>query len=183
MCSPAAIPIIIAVAAAAGATVAAVGGKNQGDAEYAAARYNARQQENEAVRTRNKGVEEENLVRRHTAELVSRQRAQLAAQGLDIGTGSALQLQTDAATIGEADALRIRSNFENQALQLEEQALLTKFEGRARQSAARTRAIGSLISGSAQGAGAFQGPRSSGNSASSSPSTSSSTSLLSSGGK
>lgn len=88
--------------------------------------YNARVAENDAQKVRSIGVEEENIKRQQTAQLMSKQQAQLGAANVDLSSGSALQLQQDTATLGEADALRIRSNFENKAQSLETQAALLK---------------------------------------------------------
>jgi len=83
------------------------------------ANYNARVAENDAQKTRKAGVEAENIQRRKTAELLSKQRAQLGASNVELTSGSALQLQEDTISLGEADALRIRSNFEEKASSLE----------------------------------------------------------------
>lgn len=117
----------------------------QGSASRDVAQFNARQQEIEAARTREAGVEAENEQRRRAAELLSRQRAQLAATGVDIESGSPLLLQEDTETLGEADALRIRRNFQTRADSLEQGAEVTRAQGEARRS--------SLVS---QGRGAFQ---------------------------
>ena len=117
----------------------------QGKYEQDVAEYNARQSENEATRTRNVGVEEENRQRRLMAEMVSRQRAQGAAGGVDVESGSALQQQVDVQTLGEADALRIRSTFGEQADVLDEEASLTRAQGEAASSAGRSAFTGSLL--------------------------------------
>lgn len=111
--------------------------------------YNARVAENEAQETRNVGVEEENAQRRKTAELLSKQRAQLGASNVDLGSGSALQLQEDTVTLGEADALRIRSNYENQAKSLESSAGLTSGKADAAKTAGASGAFSSLLGGAA----------------------------------
>lgn len=153
MCDPVTIGATLAISAGA---LSAAGSVREGDAALAASKYNARQQENEATRTRNVGVEQENLVRRQTAELISRQRTQLAAQGVDINTGSAALLQDDARSLGEADALRVRSNFEDKAVALEQQAQQTVYQGRAALRSSRLRAAGTLL-GSASQASTFGG--------------------------
>ena len=111
--------------------------RQQGQFQEKVGEFNARLQQNEAQRTRTKGTEEENKARRATAELISRQRAQLGASNVDVGFGSALHLQEDAATLGEVDALRIRSNFEQRASALEEGAELTLQEGEFAKSAGK----------------------------------------------
>ena len=94
--------------------------------EAGVSNYNARVAENDAEEVRRVGVEKENDQRRRTAALVSKQRAQAGASNVDINSGSALQLQEDSITLGEADALRIRGNFDRQAERFESQADLLK---------------------------------------------------------
>lgn len=125
--------------------------KQQGEYQEGVGRYNARQQENEAIRTRNKGVTEENKQRRATSELLARQRAQLGASGIDIGSGSALQLQQDTITLGEADALTIRTNFLEGAGTMADQAVLTRNQGEAARIAGNNAFTGSIITAAGQG--------------------------------
>lgn len=123
----------------------------QGKAAKSVARYNAREAENEAVRTRNRGVEEEIKHRRQVAELQSRQRAQLGASNIDIRSGSALDIQEDAALLGEVDSLRIRTNFQEQGASLDRSATLMNFEGDAAQRAGQLQAVDSLLQAGAAG--------------------------------
>lgn len=142
MCEPATIMAVTTVVAGA---FTARQQYQQGKFQKGVADYNARVAENQAEKTRAAGVERENIQRRKTAELISRQRAQIGAAGIDIGSGSALQLQEDAETLGEIDALRIRSNFEDRALALETGADLTRAEGRNAAKAGRTKAFTTLL--------------------------------------
>lgn len=142
MCEPA---TIAAVALATGAVMQGYAAKQQGEFEDDVSKYNARQLENEAVQTRNKGTEEENRQREKTAQLTSLQRAQLGASGVDVGSGSALALQEDADLLGEADALRIRSNFEDAATAQEDQALITRASGKAAKKAGQNAFNASLL--------------------------------------
>jgi len=114
------------------------------------AEYNARVQENEATQLRNIAVEEENLQRQKTAELLSTQRAQIGASGVELGTGSAAQLQEATTTLGEADALRIRSNYESQIQAKETQAGLTRAQGEFAAQAGEMSAFGTILSGTAK---------------------------------
>lgn len=143
MCEPT--TIMAAVAVVSGAFTAQQQ-RAQGKFQKGVADYNARVAENEAEETRAAGVERENIQRRRTAELISKQRAQLGAANVDIGSGSALQLQEDAEILGEADALRIRSNFERRAGSLDTSAALTETQGEFAESAGRNAAVGTLLS-------------------------------------
>ena len=148
MCGPAAIPIVIAAVGAAGSIMSASSGKQEGEFQNDVAKFNARQMENEAVQTRNKGTEEEIRQREKTAQLTSLQRAQLGAAGVDVGSGSALALQQDTETLGEADALRIRSNFGQAATSLESQADIERAQGKAAKQAGINAFRTSLLTGS-----------------------------------
>jgi len=147
MCNPVAIQVVTTVAAAA---MTARSQQQRGRFESGTAKYNARVAENQAEETRRIGVEEENIQRRKTAELLSKQRAQLGAAGVELGSGSALQLQQDTVTLGEADALRIRSNVDAQVSGLQTQAELTGQQGAFAASAGTAQAAGTLLSGTAR---------------------------------
>lgn len=140
MCNPVAI-------AGAGLAFDVFSAFQQGQAKKGVARFNARQAKNDAIRTRNKGVEEENKQREQLAQLQSRQRVQLGAANVDLTSGTPLQLQQDAALFGEVDALRIRSNFQDRADVLDQSAVLTSMQGDNAATAGRNEAIGTLLSG------------------------------------
>lgn len=129
MCDPVSIGAIATAAGAGTATaasigtVAAAGAVGLGVVSTAQqykfqkniSRYEARVAANEATQVRNRATEDELAKRRQTAQLISSQRAAAGASGIDINTGSAFQLQQDAALLGEVDALRIRNNGSRQA--------------------------------------------------------------------
>lgn len=146
MCDPVTMTAVTTMASTAYSVVTQ---QRQGRFQEKTADYNARVAQNEAVKTREKGVEEENIQRRKTAELLSKQKAQLGAAGVELGSGSALQLQEQTETLGEVDALRIRSNFEDRALSLETGAELTEQQGEFAKTAAQTKSFGTLLSGTA----------------------------------
>lgn len=119
--------------------------REQGKFEEGVAKYNARQGENEAVRTRNAGVEAENIHREKVAQLISQQRAAAGAGNLDIDTGTPLRLVTDAESMGNADALRIRNNYEDRAKALESGASLLLAEGSNARKQGNMKATGSVL--------------------------------------
>lgn len=118
MCNPAIIPVLQWV----GAGLAVVGGVQQARAAKAAGEYQAevdeqnakigRQQADQARQIGN--MEEERQMRRVRAA-VATQRATQAANGLDVNSGTALDLQAETAGFGTADALNLRSNAIRQA--------------------------------------------------------------------
>ncbi len=157
MCEPTTIAYTVAAVASAYSGIQSYqSGQRQAEAAEASAAYNARLSENEAVKTRQKGNEEEIALRNRTAQLKARQRSQLAASGVDVDFGTAADLQEDTDILGEADALRVRRNYEDQALALESQAELGTFQGDAAAANARAQGTAGLVSGirGAAGAGA-----------------------------
>jgi len=62
-----------------------------------------------------RGGEEENRFRSSVRGIIGSQRAGFAANNVDAGFGSALDVQADAAYLGELDALTIRSNAAREA--------------------------------------------------------------------
>lgn len=145
MCGPAIPYIIMAVTAAA----KGVSDYQQGQYANKVANYNARTMDNSAIQTRNKGVEAENAHREKVQQLISNQRAAIGANGVDLNSGSPLQLQQDAELMGNVDALRIRSNYSEAADALNDKAVLTRAEG----AASKKAGIRSIITGGVQAAG------------------------------
>ncbi len=160
MCAPAAFAVAMAVGQG---VMQYQSEKEQGKADLAMAKYNARVQENAAVKTRNKGIEDENAKRLETSQLASRQKAQLAASGLDVGYGTSLAIEEDTFLRGNLDAMRIRENAQDQAQAQEDQSRLTLIQGRNARRLARIRGIyGGVSSGAQTGASSYGAASSSG---------------------
>lgn len=94
----------------------------QGNAAAASANYNAQVATmNAEIMDRNakdaieRGKLEEQRKRQEIASLTGRQRAAMAANGVDLSFGSPLDTIVDTAMIGELDALTIRSNAAREA--------------------------------------------------------------------
>ena len=166
MCEPATIatatayiaasmPYIAAGAAVAGTGVAIKSSSDQAAFAEDTADYNARVSENEAEAVRTKGTEAENIHRRKVAQIVAGQRAQSAASGVDVGSGSAFSLQEDTRILGEADALRIRGNTEGQYQALKTGAELTLSAGAATAAAARNSGLAAGLKGISSATTAF----------------------------
>src|SRR5690242_19657087 len=84
--------------------------------------------------------------------MIGSQRAGLAANGVDINSGSAVDVQSTTAATGEADALTIRNNAARQAygqqvqgLNYGNQATLDTAQGQWAQSAAGYQMAGSVL--------------------------------------
>ena len=100
----------------------AVGGIQQARAQSDAAKYNAKVGEMNATladrRAKDaleRGKIEEQRKRQEVSQIKGRQKAAMAANGLDIGFGSPLDTIVDTATLGELDALTIRTNSAREA--------------------------------------------------------------------
>lgn len=150
MCNPAflaAVPYIKAAAVVASTATAVVSARQQAKAAKGAAAYNARIAENQAQETRNIANEAEIAQRSKTARLLSKQKAQLGAAGIDLGSGSALQIQEDTVNLGEADALRIRRSGESRFTALTQESELETAKGELAESQGKFNIAGSLLSG------------------------------------
>lgn len=97
--------------------VAAYGAYQQASAQKQAAEYqadideqNAKIQERNAQDIEARGLEEQDRYRRRLAQMMGSQRAQLAGTGVDIGSGSALDLMADTAGEGARDVAVIGQN-------------------------------------------------------------------------
>lgn len=122
MCTGAEIMLASAVASGVGTVVSAYGQMQASQAQKNAYEYqaainanNAKVAEWQAQDAIRRGQDAEIDQRRKTAALKGSQRASLAARGLDISEGSALNILTDTDYLGEIDALTIRSNADKQA--------------------------------------------------------------------
>ncbi len=127
--------------------------KNEGEYQSGVAKYNKRVAENTAQKERNRGTEEENIQRRKTAELLSKQRAELGASNVSLEAGTALQLQQNTVALGEADALRIRANTEQRVSALMTKGELLGKDAENALTAAKNKSTGTLLSGAASVAG------------------------------
>ena len=92
--------------------------------------------------------------RQKVSQLKGRQMAVLAASGVEIGSGSTLDILGDTAYLGELDALTIRSNAEREAYEyrvdasnMQSQAQINRMSGQNSLIAGRTKGMTSLLSG------------------------------------
>lgn len=169
---PAVIPLVIA---GVGMGVQAVGNikagnaaKKAGQAQQAAAEseaqlseYNAKVADIQSTDALQRGQEEENRFRMGVRGMIGSQRAGIAASNVDVNYGSAVDVQADAAYLGEVDALTIRNNaareswgIAQQATDLRKRAEIQRKEGvnlalagQQQQTASRYAAAGSILSG------------------------------------
>lgn len=131
--------------------------KAAGEYQQQVADQNAAIGRNQAEQARQIGNIEEARVRRQARAAVASQRAALAANGLDINSGTALDLQAETAGFGEADALTARSNALRQAWGFEVGAVNDVNQGRAARAAGQNAATGTLLTTGANLAGGVYG--------------------------
>ncbi len=176
-----AIPLIAAAAAgggaaAAGATTAtalgaaglaasALGSVVQGQQASNAANFNAQVQQNNALlASRNAGIvgaegaANAGIEQQKTRAQVGGIKAAQAANGVDVNSGSAVDVRSSASELGELNAINIRSNaareaygFQTQAAGATGQAELDKSQSGHDESAGYVNAGSSLLSGGSKG--------------------------------
>jgi hypothetical protein len=120
----AAIPAAILAVSAVSAGVSAYAAYSSSAAQKQAAQFNQgvaeQNQQVAGVQTQQAaaaGQAKEDAYRRKLAALMGDQRAELAGTGVDINTGSALELQQDTAGLGAADISTIRQDTRNSVWQ------------------------------------------------------------------
>ena len=95
----------------------------RGEYEAAVARNNmilANRMADDAIA---RGKVEEAQQRRQTRLMIGQQRVRLAGHGVEVDTGTALEITEDTAAFGELDALTIRRNAEREAMGYRTQGL------------------------------------------------------------
>lgn len=151
----------LGIIASIGSTVlGAVGTIQQASAASAQANYQAKVAANNATiannmakDTRDRGTIAEQQQRQQTKQLMGRQRAAMGANGVELGSGSALDVIGDTAQIGELDALTVRGNYEREALGYQNQAQNFKNDA----AFARARASAAAAAGPMAAAGTILG--------------------------
>ena len=120
---------IAAAAALAGTAVSVVSAVQQGEQQQAYYNYQAQvAQENAKIAQKNanlerqQGIEEARLQRIKTNQAIGSQQTAMAANGVDVTQGTALDVIEDTAAMGELDALQTRYNYERKALKYEQDA-------------------------------------------------------------
>ncbi|MDP9572388.1 UNVERIFIED_ORG: hypothetical protein J2W66_002881 [Agrobacterium larrymoorei] len=134
------------------------GAKQEAESSAAASEYNAkvadmnaRLSERRARDSLERGKLDEQQKRNENAQIMGRQKAAMAANGVDLAFGSPLDTLVDTATLGEIDALTIRRNAANEAYDHDVAAA----NGRADASLNRANAKNTRSAGKLKAAGIF----------------------------
>jgi hypothetical protein len=113
-----------------GGVTQAYGQVQAGRSSARVAEFNAQMAELQARDAERRGGEAANRHRQQVTRVIGSQRAALAAQGVDVGDGSALDMQIDTASLGELDALQIRNNAAREAFGYRASAIDSRRRGR-----------------------------------------------------
>ena len=157
----AALPFLPLISGVLSTAFSVVGQMQQGKAAAAQAEYQAAVGRNNEILARRaaddarlRGDEAARRKAVETKQLAGRQRAVLAANGVLVDQGSALDITSDTAEIGKLDELTIRSNAEREALGFEAQGMnfnasanLNQMRADNASSSATAGAFGTILSG------------------------------------
>lgn len=142
----------MAVTAYAGARQASAQ-KASGEYQAQVAKQNAELNDLRATQAATIGSIKEDQQRAKVRQMVGAQRAQYAANGIDLGSGVVQDMTDQTTTMGETDALMIRYNAMNEAWGYRTQAVNDRNEGRFAKWAGRQQATGTYLSTAANLAG------------------------------
>jgi len=138
-------PFLSIASTVVGGVFSAIGQQRQAEAQANAANYNAAVARNAALFAQQQGEVNAQAADRRTAAMIGRQRAAYAAGGLDVNSGSPLDIQADTAQFGRLNSLTIRNNAARQAYGYQANAKLDAASASNYESAGNTAMIGSLI--------------------------------------
>jgi hypothetical protein len=152
----AAIPIAMSLA---GGMMGAQNARQQGAFQAAMAEQNAGYKEAAAQDAEKRGAADADRYRRQVGQLIGSQRAGFAANGIDVNSGTAADIQDDTAAFGEFDALTIANNAAREAWGYRVGAQNDLMNGRMAQGNAKSAATGSILGGVGSAFGSFAGGR------------------------
>lgn len=127
----------------------------------AMAEYDAKQLDDMAVDAINRGEAEAQRVGLEGRKLQGEQRASLAGQGVDVGSGTAADIQLETMAMSARDMRQVRLNAMEEARGIRVQASSARAASRMGARTATNQAVGTLLTGGAQAIGlASQGAES-----------------------
>lgn len=154
MCWMALIPVAISLV---GGMMNAQNAKQEGAFGAGMLNRNADMKDRTAQETIFAGDTSADWQRVRTGQAIGTQRAVQAANGIDVNSGSAAQLQDDTAMIGELDALTIQNNAAREAYGYRIQADQDRMNARQTLTNAGNKATGSILGGIGGAFGSFAG--------------------------
>ncbi len=134
----------------------------QGDFEATALRQNADLADQQAADAISRGQVEEGRIKLDTTQRFGSTMAALASQGVDVGSGSALDVQASEAGLGALDQLTVRNNaareawgYNVQATDYRNQATMAQVGGNRAAAGYKAQGVSALLSGAAQEVGLY----------------------------
>lgn len=146
----------LALTAVSGA-YAADSAKKSGQYQANVAAQNAELDEFRATQAQRIGAIEEDKQRAKVRQVVGSQRASLAANGIDLGSGTAEDMIVETETMGEVDALTLRFNAMNEAWGYRTSAVNERNSGKFAKWSGKRQATGTYLSTAASMAGTAAG--------------------------
>jgi len=139
----------------AGGLVQAQAIRDVGAFEADAARLNERLAELQGKQAIARGKKDAANLKRGVKQLIGEQRAAFAAQGIEVGSGSALEIQEETAALGELDAITIRNNAQREAFGFRVQGLQAAQRAQFARISAEQRAGATILTGGLRAAQTF----------------------------
>jgi hypothetical protein len=154
MCWMAAIPVAISLV---GGMMGAQNAQQQGAFQSAMAEQNAGYKEAAAQDAIKRGDVQADQYRRQVGQMIGSQRSGFAANGIDVNSGTAAEVQDDTAAFGEFDALTIANNAAREAWGYRVGAENDRMNAKMTQSNAKSAATGSILGGVGSAFGSMGG--------------------------
>jgi|6_EtaG_2_1085325.scaffolds.fasta_scaffold01903_5 hypothetical protein len=130
---------------------------DEGDYQKSIFDINARFAEVNAKDAIKRGDKEAIALKKQAKRLIGSQRASLAAQGVDIETGSALDIQEDTAVLAQDDVMTIKNNAWKEALGYRVEAFNFRNQGKFAKLSARNKARNTLLTSGLQALSTSEG--------------------------
>lgn len=99
-----------------------------------------------------RGDEQASMLGRKTKQLIGTQRVNLAAQGIELDSGSALDIQQDTAKLSKIDEIKIRNNAWKEAWGIKTQGMLQDIQIKTNRQALINKGQSTLTTGGIQAA-------------------------------
>lgn len=155
MCDPTG-GVLTAALLAGGAAVTAYGQYQVGQYEQKVANMNAKLAGQQARDAEARGNIAEQTHLQKVRQMLGAQRARLGASGIEVNSGTALDLTTDTARMGAMDALTIRNNAAREAWGYRVQGVNYKAQGELAAAQGTNQAMGTLLTGGSQAYGTWK---------------------------
>lgn len=137
-------------ALAIGTGVSAIGSLRQGQAQRQAADYNAAIAQQNAVIAQQQGIAAVEAQQRNAARTIGAAKAAYGASGVQVDSGSPLDVLAESARMAELDKLTTKYNYDLRALGFDQQSNLASMNGKNATTSSLLNAGGSMLKGFTQ---------------------------------